>query len=437
MREPSQGWKLHVSATVLDACSVFENIAPFLVSRKVQFKAPNSLMELAHLNSGLYYGYSQVGKFVTIYPPTIEEAAVIAKELHRLTAGFAAPAIPFDERFRSNSCVYYRYGAFRSIDIINAAGNIESSIWGPGGKLVADDRFRPVPEWLMDPFKGTCVAGRTPPIKKTPLNTRFLIVKAVTQRGKGGVYKALDLGPGWAGPCIIKEGRKNGEASWNGFDGHTLAQNERWALEELGRSYEGVPKVFSAFEIDDSYYVAMEYVEGKSLFDIMKTRRRRFSVKQTMEFCLMIARIIEKIHNAGWVWNDCKPANLIVTAGKNLRPIDFEGASRMGEPAPFEWKTQEFSMPAGQFSNPRNNGAGDLYALGTVAYFLLTGKFFEPENPVAVSKLRPGVNTSIREAVDELIHPGKGRRYPSIFDTRKRFESILRDLAGSKTCAFS
>jgi hypothetical protein len=63
-----QGWKLHVSATILSARPIFRLIAPYLKRRNIWFKAPKSLVELHKLNSGIFYGFSQVGKFVTVYP---------------------------------------------------------------------------------------------------------------------------------------------------------------------------------------------------------------------------------------------------------------------------------------------------------------------------------------------------------------------------------
>src|SRR5215213_10240427 len=65
--DPEQGWKLHVSSTILTANRVLEAVGPFLHRRGVMFKAPESLAELGRINSGLYYGYSQVGKFITVY----------------------------------------------------------------------------------------------------------------------------------------------------------------------------------------------------------------------------------------------------------------------------------------------------------------------------------------------------------------------------------
>src|SRR5262245_43544688 len=116
--DPSQGWKIHLSATVLSACDIFRSVAPYLKKRNALFKATKSLTELQKLNAGIFYGFSQVGKFITIYPESTERAVVMANELHALTAGQAAPMVPWDNPLQANSCVYYRYGGFSKLDII-------------------------------------------------------------------------------------------------------------------------------------------------------------------------------------------------------------------------------------------------------------------------------------------------------------------------------
>src|SRR5215216_4638959 len=75
--DAEKGWKLHVSATVLNAHVVLERIGPFLETRGVQFKAPVSLEEVKRLNSGLNYPYTQIGKVITVYPTSDIEAVAI------------------------------------------------------------------------------------------------------------------------------------------------------------------------------------------------------------------------------------------------------------------------------------------------------------------------------------------------------------------------
>src|SRR5207253_6517940 len=94
-----QGWKLHVSATILNAPQILGRIAPLLIDCGVQFKAARSLDDVVNLNSGLHDAYSQVGKIITIYPRHDDEAVHLAKSLHKRTYRFKAPAVPFDLRF--------------------------------------------------------------------------------------------------------------------------------------------------------------------------------------------------------------------------------------------------------------------------------------------------------------------------------------------------
>src|SRR5258708_30938810 len=80
--DPDQGWKLHVSATILNAPRILERIAPFLIKAAVQFKAARSLDDVLRLNSGFRHTYTQVGKIITVYPRNDEEAVYLTLTLH-------------------------------------------------------------------------------------------------------------------------------------------------------------------------------------------------------------------------------------------------------------------------------------------------------------------------------------------------------------------
>ncbi|HMS38667.1 MAG TPA: hypothetical protein PKE69_00335 [Pyrinomonadaceae bacterium] len=417
-REPLQGWKLHISATILDACDLFERVASFLSSENVQFKAPKSLDDLSGLNCGLQNGYHQVGKFITIYPDSEAHALCLAARLHELTKDFFPVLIPFDEQYAPDSSVFYRYGGFSIIEGKDEDGNTFPAIKNPADELVLDDRLKAVPEWLSNPFPN---AGK--PSEKTfegtPLGTTYKIFSAITQRGKGGTYEAIDINGGQPRLCIVKEGRRNGEIAWNGQDGYALVENEFNVLKILKMQYAPVPQVFDSFEIYGNFYFAMEYVEGKSLHEILQPRQRRFSILQVLNFALEISRIIENIHQSGWVWNDCKPANLIVGLDKSLRPIDFEGAYPIGETDPFDWKTRGFSK-----SHQNSGTAVDIYALGAVIYFLLTGRLYDMEEIIAIKKLRRNVPSKLIEITEKLLSESG----LNIFEVKNELQEILAEL---------
>jgi Protein kinase domain len=420
--DPMQGWKLHVSATLPEACDVFESVAPYLTSKGILFKAPKSLDVLSKINCGLQYGYCQVGKFITVYTHSDAHAVDLAAVLDGLTKDFVPITVPYDNRYTPGSSVFYRYGAFTKAKISDGDDKTVNLLRDSDGRLVPDDRLKPVPRWVSDPFADRD-KSRSPTFENTPLGTDYLIFRAIAQRGKGGTYEAFDLTLPTARISIVKEGRRHGERGWDGNDGYRLAQNEFSVLSELQEKEIGVPRPLASFELNDNFYFAMEFVDGLSLRQQMDTRVRRFSIRRVLELSIRIARILERIHQAGWVWNDCKPGNLIVTRDGELRPIDFETASPVGV-IPNGWRTIGFSKP----EDSKTTGvASDLYSLGAIIYFLLTGCLYDSEEPIPIRKRRRGVPHCLTALTDELVaerHQDSG----VVADTLKKIAAQFKGL---------
>lgn len=431
--DPAQGWKLHVPATVLTAGKVLRRVGPLLRDRGVLFKATTSLSELMRLNSGFHYGYSQVGKFITVYPRTDEEAVHLAERLHELTLGMTAPAIPFDRMYRPGGCVYYRYGAFKSMEVVGGDGETAHAIRDLEGNLVPDVRdaaFKP--DWIADPFLDESARPVPAPAKPTPLQTTFKAFRALSQRGRGGVYQALDLGAMPPRLCVLKEGRRDGETSWDGRDGAWRIRHEGCVLAALREAGVGVPRLYSSFRAEGNHYIAVEFIEGESLDGRLARRQKRLPVATALRFGAELARLVASIHAAGWVWRDCKPGNIVVTKSGELRPLDFEGACPVGRPDPQPWGTPAFLAPEcetvfrGQSRQPE-----DLYALGAVVYLLLTGLTPEVASP-PLSKVRKNVPAAASKVVEELLSRDPRLR-PGAADVARELESALKLLAGAGT----
>src|SRR5204862_6110568 len=238
------------------------------------YKAPLSLRELDELNRGLLYGYSQVGKFITIYPSTARDALLLAEKLHVLTSGVAAPGIPFDGRYRPGSCVYYRYGAFKPIT--DEEANASKFIRDPQGELCRDLREAIKPEWAEDLFVEK--HSETKPSRPTPLQTTFRVFRALKQRGRGGVYQAIDTSGSPARLCILKEGRKHGEVDWKGRDGRWRIKHEVKVIGHLRRKGLQVPRVYASFAAGGNSYLIQEFIEGEDLARWLSRRKSRMSI---------------------------------------------------------------------------------------------------------------------------------------------------------------
>jgi hypothetical protein len=400
--DAEQGWKLHVSANILSANKTFARVAPYLQKTNVLFKAPCSLEELQKLNSGLLYGYSQVGKFITIYPRNASEAASMAIELDRLTTGLPpAPLIPFDAHFGPGSAVYYRYGSFH---LKMADGSTNSAIRTPDGELIEDLRTNgeAKPKWVVDLFP------QQPPDSSSNQalsSTPFRVIRALSQRGKGGVYEGIDFSVDPPRPCIIKQGRFGGEVSWDGKDGTWMLRNETQTLETLARAGIEVPLTYAKFRVEKNYYVVMERIEGETLQSFLEKRQRRLSIRQVLDFARQISSLLTRIHRAGWLWLDCKPANLMLTPNGKLRPFDFEGSCSLRRLTSLQWQTPAFISPR---TSGNDDGvlspSEDVYALGVTCYFLLTGQLPERSVKTRISRVRRHVPKQLQDAIELLLN---------------------------------
>jgi hypothetical protein len=427
--DPPQGWKLHVSATILSATRMLERVGPFLKGRGVLFKAPGSLAEISKINCGMHYGYTQVGKCLTVYPQSVDEGLDLAGHLHDLTVGLAGPVIPFDRRFKPHSCVYYRYGPFKRLRIVSDDGSKILALIGPEGALVPDCRASAgvALSGGADPFQSDLPAQPTPAMD-TPLKTTFRVFKAVVQRGKGGVYQAIDLSRSKPRFCILKEGRRHGEIGWDGRDGFWRVSNEQQVLASLARLNVGAPRVYGSFEIGDNFYLATEFIKGQNLEQVLSVRRRRLSISQALNYAIQLAQILSRLHAAGWVWRDCKPSNLIVSPARRLRPIDFEGACRINDERPLPLGTPEFLAPDYEEDiGRRAHPSADLYAMGVVVYYLLAGVLPSPSRPVPLSELRKNVPVKVCRTLSQLLHAEPEARPPAVMVARE-FNAVAKAL---------
>jgi hypothetical protein len=365
--DPSQGWKLHVSATPLSAREVLSRVHPVLFKRDVLFKVPANLELLAELNCGLH-DFSQVGKFLTAYPRSTGEAVALARELHRATRGLDGPQIPFDAHYRRKSLVYYRYGAFRP------TGGRRGLIRGPTGKTLRDRRApgRAVPSWLDDPFN---MRRRETARIKGPIGTDFFVFKVNMQRGKGGVYQAVDMSVSPARRVIIKEGRRHGETDWAGKDGRARVKHEGHVLRRLRKAGMAVPEVFREFVQNGNRYLALEKIAGRPLIPANRIQPARISWRRAAEILDQLGAILSRVHAAGWVWRDCKPSNILVHRGQ-FWLIDFEGACRIDRRDVLPWASANYYPHKNRKSFRRRAGVlEDDYALGVIAFQFGTGKF--------------------------------------------------------------
>jgi tRNA A-37 threonylcarbamoyl transferase component Bud32 len=390
---PNQGWKLHVSATLQSAAHVLNTVAPLLEDEGLSFKGVSTLAELKKLNCGLFYGYSQIGKFLTIYPPDEETACRVARKLSSATRGLGAPAVPFEQRVAMSSPVYVRYGLFRSDGPSNEAAMLQ----GPNNRPEPDRRDRN-PEWALPP------AGLLAPKKsKTsgPLALKYRAYSFLSQRGKGGVYRGLDLSVSPARHCVIKEGRRFGEMDVDGRDGRNRLAREIKVLAQLSEVGIPVPRTYAHFEERGNRYLVLEWVEGGSVADLLDPSKPKLDLREALRLSKQAARLLVQIHDCGWVWRDLKAANLLLDKNGSMLPIDFEGGARIGSIVTSPWGSPGH-LPPEWLRVRRASCSQDRYALGVLIRHLFTSEMPSEDTSRALRLCREDVPIEVDHLVTQL-----------------------------------
>ncbi|MGD9894843.1 MAG: protein kinase, partial [Dehalococcoidia bacterium] len=364
---PSQGWKLHISATAESAATVLRRALPVILREPAGFKVAASLPHLERLNSG-DAGPTQAGKFITVYPMDDDQAVRLAVALDQATRGLPGPAVPSDRPLRPGSLVHYRYGAFVPRYMQTLLGEVTPALAAPDGSLSPDRRTinYSAPVWAVDPFVAAGVVIPRP--RPSLLAGRHYLTVAVLQQSPRSIVR-LAVNTRTGSRCVLKQVRDAVSAS-----GDRL-RHEAAVLRELAPDPR-FPRIFDLFEHHGDLYLAMEHCDGLTLEQYvaqLAVQGRFLSADQVIAWGCSLAEMLGALHHRGIVYGDLKAPNVIVTPDENLHLIDFETVSRMDMTlAPEHAGTPGYMSPERSAGRPPAI-ADDIYSLGALLYFMTTG----------------------------------------------------------------
>ncbi|WP_333774042.1 class IV lanthionine synthetase LanL [Streptomyces sp. IBSBF 3136] len=383
-----QGWKLHVSATAASAPEVLVRALDVLLPEESGFKFVRSLEQVSALNSRATPRGSS-GKFITVYPPSDEDAARVALQLHKATAGLPGPRILSDQPYAPQSLVHYRYGAFVGRRRVSDQGLLVWFIEDPDGNPVEDKRtgqYSP-PSWAVSPFPASVpLPPRRQKAASGPvlLGGRFSVREAIRHTNKGGVYRGTDTTTG--APVVIKEARPHVEGDVAGSDVRDWLRAEARTLQKL-RHTGLAPEPLATFEIGGHLFLAQEEVPGVPLRTWVAERFRDVGAERyRAEALAQVGRLVDLVaaaHACGCVLRDFTPGNVMVRPDGELRLIDLELAVLTDEDMlPSRVGTPGFSAPE-RLQDAAVSPTADYYSLGATVCFVLAGKVpnLLPEEP--------------------------------------------------------
>jgi serine/threonine protein kinase len=161
----------------------------------------------------------------------------------------------------------------------------------------------------------------------------------------------------------------------------------REAQAAAGLQHPNVVSVYDRGSYDDTYYIAMEYLPGRSLKQLIRDEAPLDPVR-AIDIALQILKAARFAHRRGIIHRDLKPHNVIVDDADQAKVTDFgialAGASDMTETGSIMGTAQYLSPEQAQ---GHSVGAGsDLYSVGVVLYEMLTGRVpFDADAAVTIA----------------------------------------------------
>ncbi len=201
----------------------------------------------------------------------------------------------------------------------------------------------------------------------TLFDGRYRILRRLGRGGMADVYLAEDEELGRRVAIKILNER-------HAADEQFVERFRREATNAAGLSHPNIVSIYDRGEAEGTYYIAMEYLEGSTLKDIVG-QRGPLPVGEAIGFTRDILGALKVAHRKGIVHRDIKPHNVMCDADGRVKVTDFgiarAGASQMTEAGSIIGTAQYLSPE--QARGGVVDARSDLYSVGVVLYELLTG----------------------------------------------------------------
>jgi serine/threonine-protein kinase len=277
----------------------------------------------------------------------------------------------------------------------------------------------------------------------TVINNRYQLVRRIGRGGMAEVHLAHDilLDRDVALKILFPE---------HAVDPNFVERFRREAQAVAGLNHPNIVSVYDWGQTGNTYFMAMEYVEGRTLADLIR-RHGKIEARNAAGAAMSIAEALAYAHRNNVVHRDIKPANILIGSNGAVKVVDF-GIARALDAGHEEGLTQDGAVmgTATYFSPEQAKGEGldlrsDLYSLGIVLYEMLSG---EPpfsgdsalataykqvnENPRPLAQLVPGLSIELNTIVAKCMTKNANRRYES---AEKLRDDLRRYTEGKPTVA--
>lgn len=284
---------------------------------------------------------------------------------------------------------------------------------------------------LPDPYR---LVGNT-------LEKRYRIEALIGVGGFGAVYSAHQLGTGRAVAFKILKP----DVVLQAPEADDLFEGEAKTAARL--EHENIVTIYDAGRTEDGLsYIAMEWLEGRPLDDVLKAEGQ-FTIERTAELLRPIAAALSCAHAQRVVHRDLKPGNVMLSqrrgGGELVKVVDFGIAKVMNSSAGSTISrsigTPHYSPPEQWTRGAQIDGRADVYALGVLLFELLTKQLpFNAQSleelirlkltnkPVALRAFLPDAPAELEALLQRMMAREPGLRPQAVNEVPALFEAAYK-----------
>ena len=269
--------------------------------------------------------------------------------------------------------------------------------------------------------------------KGQKINDRSEIIKTIGEGGMANVYLANDTILDRKVAIKVLRGDLSNDEKF-------IRRFQREALSVSNLSHPNIVEVYDVGEEDGQYYIVMEYIEGKTLKQLLK-KRETLTLPEVIDIMLQLTDGLAHAHESYIIHRDIKPQNIMILDNGLVKITDFGIAMALNATQLTQTNSVMGSvhyLPPEQANGKSATVKSDIYSLGILMYELITGSVpFKGDNAVEIAlkhmkekipsirKQNPTIPQSVENIVIKATAKNPRNRYDSVKEMHDDLEVCM------------
>ena len=270
--------------------------------------------------------------------------------------------------------------------------------------------------------------------KGQKINDRYEIIKTIGEGGMANVYLANDTILDRKVAIKVLRGDLSNDEKF-------IRRFKREDLSVSNLSHPNIVEVYDVGEEDGNYYIVMEYIEGKTLKQLLQ-KRGALTLNEVIDIMTQLTDGLAHAHEAYIIHRDIKPQNIMIEDNGLVKITDFGIAMALNSTQLTQTNSVMGSvhyLPPEQANGKGSTVKSDIYSLGILMYELLTGSVpFKGDTAVEIAlkhmkekipsirKQNPTIPQSVENIVLKATAKNPKNRYDNVRDMYKDLQTALQ-----------